>query len=52
VNDWTRIVAGMLAWTAVISGLHASMNVDWSSYLNDRLPESERKLNVAYLPVT
>ena len=47
-----KILFGVLAWTGLVSALHAAVNVDWSSLLNDSLPESRRKLNVAYIPVT
>lgn len=35
-----------------ITGMHLWMNFDWSSFLNELKPESERRLNVAYIPVT
>lgn len=47
-----RIGLFLAAWTAVISLLHAWLNVSWAELGNDRLPENERKLNVAYIPVT
>ena len=47
-----KAILCVLAWIGLISGLHAWVNVDWSSLLNDRLPEAQRKLNVAYIPVT
>jgi NitT/TauT family transport system substrate-binding protein len=47
-----KIVLLILAWVAVVTAAHLSMNVDWKVLLNDRLPERERKLNVAYIPVT
>jgi hypothetical protein len=47
-----KIVLAVAAWVAVITAAHLSMNVDWKVLLNDRLPERERKLNVAYIPVT
>lgn len=47
-----RIVLGLAAWLSVITTAHMATNVDWKVLLNDRLPESERKLNVAYIPVT
>jgi hypothetical protein len=47
-----RIVLALGAWVAVITALHLSLNVNWSVLLNDRLPEAQRKLNVAYIPVT
>lgn len=42
----------LLAWLVVVTGLHLWLNVDWAKWRNDSLPESERKLNVAYIPVT
>jgi hypothetical protein len=50
--DMKRIATGLLVWTAMITGLHAWLNVSWSELLNDRLPIEKRKLNVAYIPVT
>lgn len=52
MSDAKRIVLGLLLWTGVVSALHLKLNFDWSAVLNDRLPESRRKLNVAYIPVT
>ena len=49
----TRKIALMVtAWVALITAAHMTANVDWTVVLNERLPESERKLNVAYIPVT
>jgi hypothetical protein len=47
-----KIALAVFAWIAIITAAHLSTNVDWTVLLNDRLPESERKLNVAYIPVT
>jgi hypothetical protein len=47
-----KIALSVLAWVAVITAAHMATNVDWSVVLNERLPERERKLNVAYIPVT
>jgi hypothetical protein len=47
-----KITLAVLAWIAIITAAHLGTNVDWKVLLNDRLPESERKLNVAYIPVT
>jgi hypothetical protein len=47
-----KIVLAVAAWLVLITTAHLSTNVDWDVLLNDRLPESERKLNVAYIPVT
>jgi hypothetical protein len=35
-----------------ICSMGAVTNVDWKVLINERLPESERRLNVAYIPVT
>jgi len=40
------------SWLVAITGLHLWLNFDWESYLNESRPEAERKLNVAYVPVT
>jgi len=47
-----KILAGGVAWLAVISGLHAYLNVNWGAVLNDYRPVSQRKITVAYIPVT
>lgn len=47
-----RVVLAVTAWLVVISGLHMWMNMDWSSVRNEWRAEDERKLNVAYIPVT
>ena len=47
-----KISFAVAAWVVVITAAHMTTNVDWKVLLNDRLPESERKLNVAYIPVT
>ncbi len=39
-------------WLLGLTGLHLWLNVNWDSTLNDFLPEEQRKLNVAYIPVT
>jgi hypothetical protein len=52
MTDMRKIALAVTAWVAVITAAHLSTNVDWNVLLNDRLPESERKLNVAYIPVT
>ena len=41
-----------VGWLAAVTGLHLWLNFDWESFLNDYLPERERKLSVAYIPVT
>jgi NitT/TauT family transport system substrate-binding protein len=48
----TKLMIAVVAWLALISGLHAWLNVDWAAFLNDYKPANERKITVAYLPVT
>jgi hypothetical protein len=52
LSSTRKIVLSIAAWVAVITAAHLATNVDWKVMLNDRLPEHERKLNVAYIPVT
>ena len=47
-----KFVVGIAVWLGIISAAHLSLNVNWDVLLNDRLPDAERKLNVAYIPVT
>jgi NitT/TauT family transport system substrate-binding protein len=47
-----RALLGMAGWAGLVSGLHAYLNVNWPSLINDYLPEETRKFNVAYIPVT
>ena len=47
-----RLLFLVLGWLGLISGLHAYLNVSWAALLNDRLPPDQRRLNVAYIPVT
>lgn len=47
-----RIFLLLGSWLALITAAHLWMNVNWAVMLNDRLPEAQRKLNVAYIPVT
>jgi NitT/TauT family transport system substrate-binding protein len=41
-----------IGWLALISALHAYLNVNWSAVLNDYRPPERRKITVAYIPVT
>jgi NitT/TauT family transport system substrate-binding protein len=52
MSEAKRLFLGMTAWLVAVTGLHAYLNVDWSSFLNEYLPADRRKLNVAYIPVT
>ena len=48
----SRILAGLAFWLGLVSGLHAWLNVNWTSIVNDYLPVEKRKFNVAFIPVT
>ena len=47
-----RFLLAAFAWLALVSGLHAYLNVNWTSITNDYLPPQKRKFNVAFIPVT
>ena len=47
-----KLFIGIAVWLGIVSAAHLALNVDWDVLLNDRLPDAERKLNVAYIPVT
>jgi NitT/TauT family transport system substrate-binding protein len=48
----SRVLLFTLGWLGLISGLHAYLNVNWASILNDYVPAAKRKFNVAFIPVT
>jgi NitT/TauT family transport system substrate-binding protein len=48
----TKIAILAVSWILLISGLHAYLNVNWDSVLNSYRPLNQRKIIVAYLPVT
>lgn len=52
VKQTYRLVALLLAWLAAVTAAHLALNVDWGTVWNERLPEGERRFNVAYIPVT
>ena len=47
-----KIAMGVFAWLVLITALHAWLNVNWVAVLNDYRPLDQRKITVAYLPVT
>ena len=47
-----QIAIAISAWLALITTAHVALNFDWKVVLNERLPLDQRKLNVAYIPVT
>ena len=52
MNLKNRILLFGLGWVGMVSSLHAYLNVNWPSILNDYLPAHQRKFNVAFIPVT
>src|SRR5947209_5381556 len=48
----TRVLLFVVGWLGLISGLHAYLNVNWASMINDYLPPEKRKFTVAFIPVT
>jgi hypothetical protein len=47
-----KLTLAITAWILIITAAHFALNVNWQVLMNDRLPEADRKLNVAYIPVT
>lgn len=47
-----RILVSIAGWVILISGLHAYLNINWTSVFNDYLPPEKRKFTVAYISVT
>jgi NitT/TauT family transport system substrate-binding protein len=52
MRDVKRIAIGAIVWAGAVTVLHAWLNLDWSRLANQFLPEEQRKLEVAYIPVT
>ncbi|WP_198316685.1 hypothetical protein [Cystobacter fuscus] len=47
-----KLAAALSLWVLTLTVLHVWLNVRWDGVVNDWRPESERKLDVAYIPVT
>src|SRR6202522_3344077 len=48
----TKLMILAVGWLVLISAAHAYLNVNWAAVLNDYRPILQRKITVAYLPVT
>src|ERR1700722_18791973 len=48
----SRVILLGCGWLVAISALHAYLNVNWATVLNDYRPPAKRKITVAYIPVT
>lgn len=47
-----KVVAFAASWLVLITALHGYLNVNWDAVLNGFRPPADRKIVVAYLPVT
>jgi NitT/TauT family transport system substrate-binding protein len=47
-----KVILGAFAWIVLISVFHGWLNVSWATVLNEYRPLAERKIIVAYVPVT
>ncbi len=47
-----RALLCALGWLMAISLLHGYLNVNWAAVFNEYRPASQRKITVAYIPVT
>lgn len=47
-----KMMLATIAWVSLVSILHGAWNVNWSVVINGLVPPDQRKLNVAYIPVT
>jgi NitT/TauT family transport system substrate-binding protein len=47
-----KVALFVVAWLVLITGLHAWLNVNWIAVLNDFRPPAQRRITVAYIPVT
>ncbi len=47
-----KMLVLVFGWLVLITALHAYLNVNWPAVLNDYRPLAQRKITVAYLPVT
>jgi NitT/TauT family transport system substrate-binding protein len=47
-----KIVVAVVGWVVLITALHSWLNVNWATVLNDYRPIAQRKIVVAYIPVT
>jgi hypothetical protein len=52
LSDSRKLILGVGVWVLGITALHLWLNFNWSVLLNDRLPENQRRMYVAYIPVT
>jgi NitT/TauT family transport system substrate-binding protein len=48
----SKLALGITGWIILVSILHGVLNVNWASVLNNYRPVNERKITVAYIPVT
>ncbi len=47
-----KLIVAIGAWIVAVTAAPSMLSVNGQVRMHDRLPESDRKLNVAYIPVT
>ncbi len=52
MSSRNKALLGIFGWLALITALHAYLNVNWGAVLNEFRPPEKRKVVVAYVPVT
>jgi hypothetical protein len=52
MNRTKQLLLLGFTWLAAVTALHLRLNFDWDAFLNGYRPVAERKLTVAYIPVT
>lgn len=52
MTDIKKFLLTVSAGVVAVTALHLTYNFNWSDIRNSRLPPDQRKLNVAFIPVT
>jgi len=52
MTEMKKFLLTVSAGVVTITALHLVYNTNWSDFRNSRLPPDQRKLNVAFIPVT
>jgi hypothetical protein len=52
MTDVKQVVLILSLGVVSVTGLHLVININWANINNSRLPPGQRKLNVAFIPVT
>ena len=52
MTDVKKMVLCVSVGVAAVTALHLAYNFNWADFRNASLPPGQRKLNVAFIPVT